>query len=222
METYYLVDYENVGTDGVSKCGGLEKTDHLHIFYTENSKKIDDLDVIDNHGKASLEKHKVPVKNQSVDMHIVSYLGYLLGKNEGKAISVVIISKDRDYDNVIKFWKDEKANISKKAKIELPQMESVKTTQKKDKKKDTTTPQKKEKKKKLTQSEQKVQLNSEIQKALSKAEYERTAINNVAKLVGEWFGKDNFKQNVYSKLRQQYSNYDEIYKEIKSILTKYS
>ena len=222
METYYLVDYENVGTDGVSKCGGLEKTDHLHIFYTENAKRID-LDVIGNHGKASLETHKVPVKNQSVDMHIVSYLGYLLGKNEGKAISVVIISKDKDYDNVIKFWKGEKTNISRKAKIELPQTKSVKTAQKKDKKKDTTTPQKKEKKKKLTQSEQKVQLNSEIQKALSKAGYERAAINNVAKLVGEWFGKDNFKQNVYSKLRQQNSeDYDEIYKEIKSILTKYS
>lgn len=221
METYYLVDYENVGTDGVTKCGGLEKTDHLHIFYTENAKKID-LDVIGNHGKASLETHKVPVKNQSVDMHIVSYLGYLLGKNEGKAISVVIISKDRDYDNVIKFWKDKKANISKKAKIELPHTESVKTTQKKDKKKDTTTPQKKEKKKKLTQSEQKVQLNSEIQKALSKAEYEGEAINNVAKSVVKCFGKDNFTQNVYNKLRQQYSDYDEIYKEIESILTKYS
>ena len=32
METFYLVDYENVGSGGVAKCSGLDKTDHLHIF----------------------------------------------------------------------------------------------------------------------------------------------------------------------------------------------
>jgi hypothetical protein len=40
METFYLVVYENVGSGGVAKCSGLDKTDHLHIFYTENSKNI--------------------------------------------------------------------------------------------------------------------------------------------------------------------------------------
>ena len=86
METYYLVDYENVGSSGLTKCNALEKTDHLHIFYTENQKKID-LDIVDNHGKAEFETHKVPTKSQSVDMHIVSYMGYLLGKYEGKSVA---------------------------------------------------------------------------------------------------------------------------------------
>ena len=94
MDTYYLVDYENVGSGGVSKCGSLEKTDHLHIFYTENSKKID-LDIVDNHGNAAFETHKVPTKSQSVDMHIVSYMGYLIGKHLGGNIKIVIISKDK-------------------------------------------------------------------------------------------------------------------------------
>lgn len=70
METFYLVDYENVGSGGVKKCNGLVKYDHLHIFYTDNTKRID-LDIIDNHGSATLETHKVPAGSQSADMHII-------------------------------------------------------------------------------------------------------------------------------------------------------
>ena len=49
-------------------------------------------------------------------MHLVSYLGYLLGVY-GKECSYVIISKDKDYDNIVKFWKEEGyPNISRKEK----------------------------------------------------------------------------------------------------------
>lgn len=116
MDTFYLVDYENVGSSGVAKCSGLVKTDHLIIFYTDNSKKID-LDIVNNHGESSFETRKVPAKSQSVDMHIVSYMGYLIGKYEKKEIKIIIISKDKDYDNLIKFWED-KASLERKQKIE--------------------------------------------------------------------------------------------------------
>ena len=33
METYYLVDFENVGSGGVAKCSELAKTDHLHLLW---------------------------------------------------------------------------------------------------------------------------------------------------------------------------------------------
>ena len=50
-------------------------------------------------------------------MHIVSYMGYLIGKHLGGNIKIVIIRKDKDYDNLIKFWGD-KAEITRKQKIE--------------------------------------------------------------------------------------------------------
>ena len=51
-------------------------------------------------------------------MHLVSYLGYLLGIHKGKQYSYVIISKDKDYDNIIKFWQEKDfKNISRKQKI---------------------------------------------------------------------------------------------------------
>ncbi len=78
MKTYYLIDYENVGCEGLSGCERLSKTDFIHLFYTDNSRKID-LDIINNHGEAKLITHKVPTGKQSADIHLSSYLGYLLG-----------------------------------------------------------------------------------------------------------------------------------------------
>ena len=211
MDTYYLVDYENVGSGGVSKCGSLEKTDHLHIFYTENSKKID-LDIVDNHGNAAFETHKVPTKSQSVDMHIVSYMGYLIGKHLGGNIKIVIISKDKDYDNLIKFWGD-KAEITRKQKIE--------GSTKKTSKDDIKTQQSKSITEKSVKAELKTQLNSEIQKILSQNGDEQTEITKIAKLVGKRYGKENMKNSVHNDLRREYTDYDEIYKLIKPLLSKY-
>ncbi len=217
MDTFYLVDYENVGSSGLTKCNALEKTDHLHIFYTENQKKID-LDIVDNHGKAEFETHKVPTKSQSVDMHIVSYMGYLLGKYDGKEIKIIIVSKDKDYDNIIKFWSD-KAELSRKQKIEPP---VKKTEPKKTETKATKEQPKKETPKaKPTKAEIKTQLNSEVQKLLAKKKYDKTVINNVAKIVAKHYGTENFKRDVHNELGQNYTDYDEIYKAIKSILVKY-
>lgn len=53
METHYLVDYEN-GGNSLKGCENLSGTDHIHIFYTDNSKKVT-LDIFENYGKASLE-----------------------------------------------------------------------------------------------------------------------------------------------------------------------
>ncbi len=33
METYYLIDYENVHMDGLEGCDTLGKTDHIVIFF---------------------------------------------------------------------------------------------------------------------------------------------------------------------------------------------
>jgi len=234
METYYLVDFENVGSSGVSKCGELSKTDHLHIFYTENNKKID-LDIVDSHGDAELKTHKVPTKSQSVDMHIVSYMGYLLGKNEGKGIEIVIISKDKDYDNLITFWK-EKAKISRKQKIDVKSQKTTKPQQPKETKKtqkttsqpkeikktQKATAQSKQKTKAPNESEIRSRLNTDIQKAMAENDYDRKSINGVAKLVVKAYGKDNFLREVHNSIEQHYKDHVEIYKIVKPIITKYN
>ena len=53
IKTYYLIDYENVGSEGFKGCGKLRETDIIHLFYTDNSRKID-LDIINDHGESKL------------------------------------------------------------------------------------------------------------------------------------------------------------------------
>ena len=114
METYYLIDFENVHNEGIANIKSMTKTDHMHIFSTQNSTNINK-DVFWING--DIKSHLVPAKKQSLDMHLVSYLGYLLGIH-GKDCCYVIISKDKDYDNIVKFWKEEGyQNISRKEKL---------------------------------------------------------------------------------------------------------
>lgn len=104
METFYLIDFENVHNKGLENIDSLTKHEHEHIFSTENALNIR-MDIVFSKG-IDMKGHIVPVKKQSLDMHLVSYLGYLLGIH-GKQCAYVIVSKDTDYDNIIKFWKEE-------------------------------------------------------------------------------------------------------------------
>lgn len=74
-----MIDYENVGSEGFKGCENYGKQ-ILSIFLYRQQQKID-LDIINDHGEAKLVTHKVPTGNQSADMHLGSYLGYLIGKN---------------------------------------------------------------------------------------------------------------------------------------------
>jgi hypothetical protein len=123
-KTYYLIDFENVGSDGLKGCDQLKKADQIHLFYTNNANKIS-LDVFSRRGEAELYVHKVPVKNQSLDMHLVSYLGYLIGIN-GDNCAYVIISKDTDFDNIIKFWQEEHDTVISRAGRIVPDKKAEK------------------------------------------------------------------------------------------------
>ena len=109
METYYLIDFENVHGAGLTGCSSLKSTEHIVIFFTQNARVIDMRDIA-NHGEAALEMIEVPAGRQSADMHIGSYLGYLAGK-KGTDCAITIVSNDSDFDNVLQFW-HEKAGIT--------------------------------------------------------------------------------------------------------------
>lgn len=114
MKTFYLIDFENVHNDGIANIESMTKEEHVHIFSTQNATNIRQ-DIFWLNG--DIKSHLVPMRKQSLDMHLVSYLGYLLGVY-GKECSYVIISKDKDYDNIVKFWKEEGyPNISRKEKL---------------------------------------------------------------------------------------------------------
>lgn len=210
IETFYLIDYENVNSDGLTGCDKLTKTDHIIIFFTNNAKKIDMNDIA-NHGGATIEMLNVPAGKQSADIHISSYLGYISGKNEGKDCSVVIISKDTDFDNVIKFWKD-------KTKLKISRAQQIKVSSPK------ASPAKQDQPKKTTpkvDSKKKTKLNQEVMQALSSADFKAVVNNKVAQLVTGLYGKERLANEVHNALKEEYSNYLEVYDTIKPLLSKY-
>lgn len=115
MEKYYLIDYENVHGNGLNGCDQLTNTDHVYLFYTANVPNIP-WDIEDSHGKADINKVKVSGGKQSLDMHLVSWLGYLIGHNKDRCV-YIIISKDKDYDKIINFWKEKDVSIFRQASI---------------------------------------------------------------------------------------------------------
>ena len=198
-EKYYLVDYENVGCQSLELNQLLTKNDHIVLFYTENCKKID-LDILQGLNQTNLTVQKVPVGKQSTDMHIITYVGYLVGKHEQDSVEVIIISKDTDYDKVIHFWKD---------KVSLKRQERL----------DTTIQQSKSKPK--VDGKKKSSMNNEIIKVLSSNKIANKQTGLIAKIVSKYYGKEHFERDVHNELNKTYSNTKEIYSMIKPVLSKY-
>lgn len=217
METFYLIDYENVHSEGLSGCQSLTKTDHIVIFFTQNAKSID-MSTISNHGAAVLEMVEVPAGKQSSDMHIGSYLGYLAGKFE-KNCKAVIISKDTDFDKVIKFWKDKVGiNASRKQQIKSAPAKSItpaKTTTAK-----TSAVKTSESKENTTSAKSKNSVNVEIQKALSKEGIKNDVISYVASTAVKNLNVKNGKQQTYRTIVAKYGQNKglELYTYIKKLI----
>ena len=232
MKTFYLIDYETVGCEGLSGCEKLSRTDFIHLFYTDNSRKID-LDIINNHGESKLITHKVPTGKQSADMHLGSYLGYLLGMEcaaqehavqedteeehanqddinqddtTREEYKFVIISKDTGFDHIIQFWKHEKkADISRREKI------SGKQAAQKIIDIDTGA-------KKSQQVQQQIANSQQIANTLHNAGMSKEVVNYVSCLVEQNAGEEKRKQEIHNAVVSKYGNEKgrEIYNRIKN------
>lgn len=60
IETYYLVDFENVNEKGLESSDELGEHDHICIFYTKNTPKIS-MEVLSKINKAKLHFYNIPV-----------------------------------------------------------------------------------------------------------------------------------------------------------------
>lgn len=101
---YYLVDYENVKTDGLKDLTGVKAGDVVILFYSDQCKNIT-LDIMDRmvqrNIKFSFCKVTTGVKN-ALDFQLASHLGYLIGKD--KEAKYYIVSNDKGYDCLCEYW----------------------------------------------------------------------------------------------------------------------
>lgn len=196
METFYLVDFENVHNEGLKNVDSLTKNEHVHIFSTENALNIR-MNIVFSRG-TDIKGHIVPVRKQSLDMHLVSYLGYLLGTH-GKQCAYVIVSKDTDYDNIIKFWKEEGyPNISRKQKIP-----GISANQKK-----------------LSGNDRSA-LNIFMQRGLVTMGYSGKDANRICKYVVAHCNDERMLSGIHNDLRNEYDDYLQVYEDVRTILGKF-
>lgn len=162
----------------------------IFICFTRIILKIQLLIFLPNHGKAELDIKKVPVGDQSLDKHLIAYLGFLVGKNVNKKTEYVIISSDKGYDKVGEFLREEggkSISVSRRCTIAAP-----KDAQKKEEKQNV------EKKVSVSKvdSVNKSKLNQQVQQALSASEiqYRPCVMNDVAKVVTSLYGNEKFNE----------------------------
>lgn len=103
MGVQYLVDYENVHEAGIYGMETLTAEDNVYIFHTSQNDKIS-LSRLDN-VKAWVKVILVPPGKQSLDMHLGSFLGFLIGKEDADT-KFAIVSHDMDYRGIADFWND--------------------------------------------------------------------------------------------------------------------
>lgn len=108
---YYLIDFENVNTEGFRGIETLTKDDCVKVFYgTKNDRISIDLLPLLMSGNVKIEFTKaVKCVPQNVDFRIGTFVGYLIGKEENGG-DIAIISKDKGYQNVREFWEEQGIN----------------------------------------------------------------------------------------------------------------
>ena len=112
--THYLVDYENVGLKGLEYISRIGKDDQIHVFSSQNTQKISMNDL----AKLQLEHfmiHNVPSGRETLDKHLLTYLGCLIGLNNA-GHRYIIVSKDKGFDSVIQsLKKEQKVDVRRQA-----------------------------------------------------------------------------------------------------------
>ncbi|MCI9557692.1 PIN domain-containing protein [Candidatus Ventrimonas sp. KK005] len=122
--TYYLIDYENTGENGLEGLLDLESSDKVVIFYSENADKMSfDLHQQLQECDAVIEFQKIAVgKKNALDFQLAAYLGYLMAKEENGQFCIV--SKDLGYEVLLDFWQGK--NIKRIDSISMGTERSIK------------------------------------------------------------------------------------------------
>lgn len=218
METFYLIDFENVHNEGLENIDTLTQSEHVHIFSTENALNIR-MDIVFSKG-IDIEGHIVPVRRQSLDMHLVSFLGYLLGIH-GKKCAYVIVSKDKDYDNIIQFWKDEGyPNISREQKISGAATDKKKNASSASASQSTNSRNNAEHPCRFS-GEDRCELNTFMQHGLLDLGYVTDDVNEICKHVIAHCNDESMLSGIHNALRSEYEDYLDVYEDVKIILGKF-
>lgn len=102
--TVYLVDFENVRSEGLRGVENLSEDDKVVIFYSVNADAITfDVHVLLSRSRAEIETFRILRGGRnSLDFQLSTYLGYLVMEN--RFTDIVIVSQDKGFLCAASFW----------------------------------------------------------------------------------------------------------------------
>ncbi len=105
MRDIYLIDFENVASEGLSGITYLSPEDQVIIFYSTNSNRLSmKMHILIGKSICHLSYFEVSVGGKNaLDHQISTWLGYLIGTGAAER-SYYIVSRDMGYRHVANFW----------------------------------------------------------------------------------------------------------------------
>ncbi len=105
MRDIYLIDFENVASEGLSGITYLSPEDQVIIFYSTNSNRLSmKMHILIGKSNCNLNYFEVSVGGKNaLDHQISTWLGYLIGIGAAER-SYYIVSRDMGYRHVANFW----------------------------------------------------------------------------------------------------------------------
>lgn len=105
MRDIYLIDFENVASEGLSGITYLSPEDQVIIFYSANSNRLSmKMHILIGKSTCNLSYFEVSVGGKNaLDHQISTWLGYLIGTGAAER-SYYIVSRDMGYRHVANFW----------------------------------------------------------------------------------------------------------------------
>ena len=105
MRDIYLIDFENVASEGLSGITYLSEDDQVIIFYSNNSNRLTmKMHILIGKSVCDLQYFEVTVGGKTaLDHQISTWLGYLVGTGAAER-NYYIVSRDMGYKHVANFW----------------------------------------------------------------------------------------------------------------------
>ena len=107
MRDIYLIDFENVASDGLSGIASLPPEDQVIIFYSNNSNRLTmKMHILIGKSVCQLRYFEAAVGGKNaLDHQIATWLGYLVGTQAAER-NYYIVSRDAGYKYVAGFWSE--------------------------------------------------------------------------------------------------------------------
>lgn len=103
---HFLIDYENVHNAGMQGSEYLLPTDHVIVFYSDNSPNMEQRHLMNiRNSGCGFEVYKLSVKRKNgLDFYIATKVGELFGANRCK--NAVLVSNDSGFKAIREFWQE--------------------------------------------------------------------------------------------------------------------